>query len=39
MKYKPFTSKHCAPSRFTSPLNKAASPTTEEDKKPEGELK
>jgi len=39
MKYKPFTSKHCTPSRFTSPLNKAASPTTEEDKKPEGELK
>ena len=27
------------PSRFTSPLNKAGSPATEEDKKPEGELK
>lgn len=46
MKYKPFTSKHCTPSRFTSPLNQAGfptteedNPTTEEDKKPEGELK
>ena len=39
MKYKPFTSKHCTPSRFTSPLKKAGFPTTEEDKKPEGELK
>ena len=29
MKYKPFTSKHCTPSRFTSPLNKAGFPTTD----------
>ncbi len=39
MKYKPFTSKHCTPSRFTSPLNKAGSPTTEKDKKPKGEVR
>jgi hypothetical protein len=39
MKYKPFTSKHCTPSRFTSPLKKAGFPTTEESKKPEGEVR
>lgn len=40
MKYKPFTSKHCTPSRFTSPLNKAGIPTPEGDMEPEGgELK
>jgi hypothetical protein len=39
MKYKPFTSKHCTPLRFTSPLNKAGFPTTETNAKPEGELK
>lgn len=40
MKYKPFTSKHCTPSRFTSPLNKAGIPTPEGDMESEGgELK
>jgi hypothetical protein len=39
MKYKPFTSKHCTPSRFTSPLKQAGFPTTEESKKPEGEVR
>jgi hypothetical protein len=39
MKYKPFTSKHCTPSRFTSPLKQAGFPTTEEDKKSEGEVR
>jgi hypothetical protein len=39
MKYKPFTSKHCTPSRFTSPLKQAGFPTTEENKKPEGEVR
>jgi len=39
MKDKPFTSKHCNPSRFTSPLNKAGIPTSEGDMQPEGELK
>jgi hypothetical protein len=35
----PFTSKHCTPSRFTSPLNKAVSSTTEKDTKPKGEVR
>ena len=39
MKYKPFTSKHCTPSRFTSPLKQAGFPTTEKDTKPEGEVR
>lgn len=39
MEYRPFTSKHCTPSRFTSPLKKAGFPTTEEDTKPEGEVR
>lgn len=39
MKYKPFTSKHCTPSRFTSPLKQAGFSTTEEGKKPEGEVR
>ena len=29
MKYKPFTSKRCTPSRFTSPLKQAGFPTTD----------
>ena len=39
MKYKPFTSKHCTPSRFTSPLNKAGIPTSEGEMESEGKLK
>jgi len=39
MKYKPFTSKHCMPSRFTSPLNKAGIPTSEGEMESEGKLK
>ena len=39
MKYKPFTSKHCTPSRFTSPLNKAGIPTSEGNMESESELK
>ena len=33
MKYKPFTSKHCAPSRFTSPLKQAGFTTNSEQAK------
>ena len=36
---KPFTSKHCTPLRFTSPIKKAEFPTTETDKKLEGEIR
>ncbi len=36
---KPFTSKHCTPSRFTSPLNKAGIPTSEGKMESQGELR
>ncbi len=39
MKYKPFTSKHCTPSRFTSPLNKAGIPTSEGKMESQGEIR
>jgi hypothetical protein len=39
MKYKPFTSKHCTPSRFTSPLNKAGIPTPEGKMESQGEIR
>ena len=39
MKYKPFTSKHCTPSRFTSPLKQAGFPTTDAvERQTQGEL-
>lgn len=36
---KPFTSKHCTPINYGTPLKKAGFPTTEEDTKPEGEVR
>jgi len=36
---KPFTSKHCTPINYGSPLKKAGFSTTEKDTKPEGEIR